>query len=75
MFGKTWKISLVACALGLCLAVQAAEDVPAKKVKMSKKEQRAFQDGNLLLREYKYYEAAEALPRPGRRARPRSTTS
>lgn len=46
----------------LILALSAGVVVFAeKKPGMSKKEQKNFQEGNRLLREYKYYEAAFSL--------------
>jgi hypothetical protein len=65
MFKKGIGIGIITLLLGLGLSLQAREDEGGQP-RMSKREQRAFQEGNQLLRQYKYYEAAEAFSDAGR---------
>ena len=66
MLKKGFRIGLIVLLLGLgvSLSLQARED-EGRKPQMSKKEQRAFQEGNILVRQYQYYEAAEAFAKAG----------
>jgi len=65
MVKKGMGIGLIVLLLGLGLSLQA-RDEEGKKPQMSKREQRAFQEGNVLLRQYQYYQAAEAFTDAGR---------
>jgi len=62
MAGRKWGIGLIVILVGLGMGASA---LAAKKSGMSKKEQKNFQEGNRLLRENKYYEAAEAFAKAG----------
>lgn len=62
MWKKGIGLGMAVFLLGLALNLE----VRGQEVKMSKREQKAFQQGNQLLRDYKYYEAAEAFGKAGR---------
>ena len=65
MVKKGMGIGLIVLLLGLGLSLPAREREGGKP-QMSKREQRAFQQGNVALRQYKYYEAAESFSEAGR---------
>ena len=62
MIRRGMGIGWVAFLLGLALSLQAG----GEEGKMNRKEQKAFQEGNTLVREFKYYEAVEAFNKAGR---------